>query len=418
MFTVVDAMGQGACTAGHWVSAWSTAVHKPIAFPGTPGPLTLSHQTIREVVRPTIGGNFLRVQLSNEFGTTPLMLGGVHIALAREDGSLVAGSDRPLTFDGKSTVEIPVGAPMLSDPTELQVPALANIAISIFLPNQTTLMTMHLLGQRPSLISGPGNFTSAPEITSAQEIRSWYLLSDVEFEATEQTSALVAFGDSITDGFGVKDGMYQDWPDKLADRLAHARGASTFAVDNEGIGGNRLLYGGAGVSALARFDRDVLARPGIREVILLEGINDIGWPAMKVSAGKDSSKRESPFADQAVTDTDLILGMMQVIERAHAHGIKVFGATITPYEGADYFTPQGENTRESVNQWIRTSGAFDGVIDFDAAIRDPHHPNELRNDYQSGDHLHPNAAGYEAMAAAINIGDLTVALTRSAAQPH
>ncbi len=408
-FAAIAAAQSAKNVPGHWVSAWSTAVHTPLVFPGMRQPLTFDNQTIREIVRPTIGGERLRVRFSNTFGKTPLELGSAHIALVKQDGTLVAGSDRALTFAGKDSVQIPAGAPMLSDPVDLEIPAFADVAISIYVPKEADPSTFHLLGQRATSISGPGNFVSAVNIPSVKQTNSWYWLSDLEFWAPQQTSAIVTLGDSITDGFGAKEGEYQDWPDQLADRLAQDKGSPTFAVDNEGIGGNRILYDGAGVSTLARFDRDVLAAPGVTEVILLEGINDIGWPNMKPRPMPNGVTRKNPFADQGVTADDLILGMKQIIARAHEHGIKVFGATMTPYEGASYFTPEGEKVREAVNQWIRSSGAFDGVFDFDAAVRDPQHPEQYRDDLQSGDHLHPNAAGYKAMAASIGIAKLRAA---------
>jgi lysophospholipase L1-like esterase len=407
-----SATAQTPCQGGHWVAAWSTAVHTPIAFPGAPPPLTVNNQTLRQIIRPTLAGDCLRVRFSNEFGTTPLLFGSVHLALTKEDGTLLPGSDRPLTFNGKATVQIPAGAPMLSDPIDLKIPALANIAISLYVPKQSLASTFHQLGQQPTAISGPGDFTSAPVLPNATQTHSWYWLSDLEVRSPEQASALVTLGDSITDGFGGKPGGYQDWPDLLAERLTQPT-SPAMAIDNEGIGGNRILYDGAGVSALARFDRDVLAKPGVTTIILLEGINDIGWPHMKPPGTNADTIRKNPFADQVVTADDLILGMKQIVGRAHAHGIKIFGATITPYEGAGYFTAEGEAIREAVNNWIRTSHAFDGVVDFDAAVRDPGHPNQFRDDFQSGDYLHPNAAGYKAMAAAIDLTALRAAPTTS-----
>jgi len=217
----------------------------------------------------------------------------------------------------------------------------------------------------------------------------------------------VALGDSITDGVGAKPGEYGDWPDQLAKRLANDHNSPALAVVNEGIGGNRILHDGAGVNALARFDRDVLAQPGMTTLIVLEGINDIGWPHMKSPPTKDAPPRkESPFAAEEVTAEELIMGLRQIIDRAHEHQIGVIGATLTPYEGADYFTTDGEAIRQAVNKWIRTSGAFDGVFDFDAAVRDPSHPSQFREGYHSGDHLHPSTAGYKAMIDAIDLATL------------
>jgi lysophospholipase L1-like esterase len=402
----VAASAQETKTQGHWVSAWSTAVHIPLAFPGMPAAATFENQTVRMVIRPTIEGQRLRIRFSNEFGATPLAIGSAHIALVRQNGSIVPGSDRPLTFGGEASVNIPAGAPMLSDPAELKVPAFAEVAVSVFLPKKTSPSTFHLLGQHDTYISGPGDFTGAAEIPDAKTTNSWYWLAGLEVWASERTAAVVTFGDSITDGFGAK-AQYGDWPNQLADRLADAKSGSILAVDNEGIGGNRILYDGAGVSALTRFDRDVLSQPGVADLIVLEGINDIGWPHMKPFPARAGSPMSgNPFAAQVVSATDLIQGFKQIIDRAHQHGIRVFGATMTPYEGADYYSEDGEAVRQAVNQWIRTGGAFDGVFDFDAAVRDPDHPTKYKADLQSGDYLHPNAAGYKAMAAAINLSSL------------
>lgn len=293
---------------------------------------------------------------------------------------------------------------MLSDAVDLNVAPFAEIAISIYLPGKTPSSSTHYWAQHETYFSGPGDFTSKTEIPNPTVRMSWYWLADVEVWASDQTAATVTLGDSITDGVGAKQGEYSDWPDLLAKRLASKQGPSHLAIVNEGIGGNRILHDGAGVSALARFDRDVLAQPGVTNLIVLEGINDIGWPHMKPRPpANGTSQTQSPFAREAVSAEDLIAGLHQIIERAHAHRIRVFGATLTPFEGADYYSADGEVERQTVNRWIRASGAFDGVFDFDAAVRDPNHPSEFREDYQSGDHLHPSAAGYKAMADAINL---------------
>jgi len=210
-------------------------------------------------------------------------------------------------------------------------------------------------------------------------------------------------GDSITDGVGAKQGEYTDWPDILAMRLGSEKVSAKLSVVNVGIGGNRILHDGAGISALARFDRDVLAQPGVSAVIVLEGINDIGWPHMKPRLPNGETLKDPPFVHELVSAEDLIVGLKQIIDRAHQHGIRVFGATLTPYEGADYYSEDGEATRQAVNHWILTSRAFDGVFDFDAAVRDPNHPSQFREGYHSGDHLHPSAIGYKAMAEAVDL---------------
>lgn len=389
---------------GHWVSAWGTAVHTQPPFPGLPPSPVFENQTIRLVVRPTIGGESVRIRLSNAFGSGPLRIGAAHIALTKQGAGIVPESDHVLTFGGKPSVSIPPGAPTLSDPVDMKAPAFTEIAVSIYLPDKTPSSTLHFWGQHETYISEAGDFTAKADIPNATVKMSWYLLADLEVWASDQTAATVAFGDSITDGVGAKQGDYGDWPDILAKRLAARQGSPVMAVVNEGIGGNRILHDGAGVSALARFDRDVLAEPGVVNLIVLEGINDIGWPHMKPPhLPNGATPPEMPFTHEVVSAQDLILGMQQIIERAHQHGIKVFGATMTPYEGADYYSEDGEATRRAVNKWIRDSGAFDGVFDFDAAVRDPDHPSQFRDGYHFGDHLHPSAVGYKAMADAIDL---------------
>ena len=390
-----------------WVSAWSTSVHTPLPFPGLPPTPTFENQTIRMVVRPTIGGDRLRIRLSNAYGLSALEIGAAHVALTDHGSLIVAGTDHALTFNGQPSVKIPIGAPILSDPVDMKIPAFAEVSVSLYLPHSTPATTTHFWAQHESYVSAAGDFSAKTDISEPTTKLSWYWLSDLEVWTADRTGAVVTLGDSITDGVGARQGSYGDWPDLLAKRLQAKSGTSSLAVLNEGIGGNRILYDGAGINALARFDRDVLAQPGVRDLIVLEGINDIGWPHMKPRTGKDGTmSKEGPFAAQGVTADDLIGGLRQIAERAHEHHIKVFAATLTPYEGADYFSQDGEAVRQAVNQWIRTSGAFDGVVDFDAAVRDPAHPSQFRQDYQSGDHLHPSAAGYNAMAGTIDVTSL------------
>lgn len=391
-------------SAGHWVSAWSTAVHTPPSFPGAPPIPTFENQTIRMVLRSTLGGSRVRIRLSNAFGTIPLKIGAAHLALAGQADSIVAGSDHVMTFNGAPSGTVPTGASLLTDPVDLNVSRFAEVAVTIFLPEKTSAATMHLWGQHETYISEPGDFTSKLNLPNATKKNSWYFIADLELLTSDDTAATVTLGDSITDGAGAKQGDYADWPDLLAKRLSAERGTPGLAVVNAGISGNRILWDGAGVNALARLDRDVLAQPGVVNLIVLEGINDIGWPHIKPrNLPEGATPRESPFAHQTVSAQDLIAGLAQIIERAHEHGIRVFGATITPYDGASVYSDDGEATRQAVNKWIRTGGAFDGVVDFDAAIRDPEHPTRVRADCDSGDHLHPSAAGYKVMSDAINL---------------
>ncbi len=382
-------------------------MHAPMQFPGTPPSPAFENQTIRMVVRPSAGGERIRIRLSNEFGTTPLVIGAAHIALASDGSAILPQSDHALTFGGRRSVTIPPGAPVLSDPVDWKLTRFTEVTVSIYLTNKAQANTVHFWGQHETYISGPGDFTADTDIANSSHTSSWYWLAALDVWVADQTGTTVAFGDSITDGAGAKQGDYADWPDLLAVRLATQQRSASLAVVNEGIGGNRILHDGAGVSALARFDRDVLANAGVVNLIVLEGINDIGWPNMKPPKSEDGTiPKQGPFAAEAVTAQDLIFGLQQMVERGHEHGIRVFGATLTPFEGANYYTPEGESTRQAVNEWIRTSGAFDGVIDFDRAVRDSNDPAKFRQEYQSGDHLHPSAKGYKAMADAINLSVL------------
>jgi lysophospholipase L1-like esterase len=358
--------------------------------PVFPPPPAFSNQTLRMIVRSSIGGRRAVVHLSNVFGSSPLQVGSVHIALREKDSAIVAGSDRALTFGGKTSVTIPVGAEVVSDPADLDIPKLADIAVSVFVPGKDTSPTTHLTGLHTTYISKDGDFSGAPAIADATTLNSWYWLSEIDVAADRHAGVIVAFGDSITDGATSTPDTDHSWPSLLARRLAANKATVDLAIVNEGISGNRLLADGAGVSALARFDRDVLSQPGVQWVIVLEGINDIGIASL---AGPEA----------AVTADDLIGAQKQLIERAHLHGIKVAGATLTPYQGATYYSDGGEVLREALNQWIRTSQAYDAVIDFDMATRDTANPKQIRADYNIRDHLHPNDVGYQAMADAVDL---------------
>jgi lysophospholipase L1-like esterase len=360
--------------------------------------LLFDNQTLREIVHTSIGSDTVRVRLSNAYGKRAVEIGAAHIALRAKGAEIVAGSDRPLTFSGRTALSIPPNAVVLSDPVKLDVPAAGDLAVSIFLPKPTTGASIHYGAQQTSYI-GRGDLTGAASFSEAETITSWVFLTGVDVLAPESASTAVAFGDSITDGARSTIDANSRWPDFLARRLLARRGGKEVAVLDAGIGGNRILHDASGnvrfgVSALARFDRDVLVQPGVKYVIVLEGINDLGH-----------SGTSAPLSE-TVSAEDIIAGLKQMIERAHEKGLKIFGATLTPFEGTvfpGYFTPEKEVKRKAVNEWIRTGRAFDGVIDFDRAVRDPDHPDRMLPAYDGGDHLHPGDTGYKAMGEAIDL---------------
>jgi lysophospholipase L1-like esterase len=389
----------------HWVGTWAAAeVGRPqVAPPPLPSPpgqpppaapapfVHFTNQTLRQIVRISIGGSRLRVVLSNVFGTAPLSIGGAHLALRDKGASIVAASDRALAFGGVAATTIPPGAIVVSDPVDLMVPALADLAVDLYLPGQTDTpspLTMHGGALETNYVSEAGNHVGEPTMTVGSTTQSWFVVSRVEVTGT--VGAVVAFGDSITDGARSTPDTNHRYPDELARRLNAAAGTVKLAVLNAGIGGNRLLSDGAyssGPNALARFEHNVLAQPGATHVIVLEGINDIGYA----------------LHDPSPSAAELIAAHRQMIERAHAHGLKIFGGTLTPFEGAPRYTVEGEAKRAALNEWIRTAKAYDGVVDFDAATRDPGHPLRFKPEFDSGDHLHPNDAGYVAMGDAIDL---------------
>jgi lysophospholipase L1-like esterase len=353
---------------------------------------TLANSTYRNIVHISLGGDALRVQLTNEFGTTPLTIGAAHIALSAGSGKIQPGTDHPLTFGGRPTVLIPAGGFVLSDPLPMQAAPMADLVVSVFLPDQPAVApTCHDLGTSTNYLA-PGDATAAAELSDPRPTKSWCFLKGIDVRVADpRAAAVVAFGDSITDGYGSTIDANRRWPDYLAQRLHAGKNTASIGVLNEGISGNRLLYDRAGPNAIARFDRDVLAQSGVKYLIILEAINDIGR----------IPKTGDP--ESTVTAPDLIFAYQQLIARAHQHGIKVYGATLTPYVGANYASQAGEEVRQAVNQWIRTSGAFDAVIDFDKATQDPKNPAMFLPEDDHGDHLHPSDAGYKAMADSIDL---------------
>ena len=375
--------------APRWVGTWaSSPMGAPVNF-GQPSP---ANTTYRNVVRISTGGATVRIELTNEFGTRPLIIGAAHIALSAGAGAIQPGSNHALTFNGQPSVTIPPGAPMFSDPIPMQVPALASLAVSVYLPDQSIgETTCHQQGMTTSWIT-EGNKTAAETVTGARTISSFCFLKAVDVSTSDAgAAAIVCLGDSITDGAHSTPNTNHRWPDILAARLQADPRTAHLSVLNEGIGGNRLLNDLAGVNALARFDRDVLAQSGVKYVILLEGINDIGHTALP------------RVPSDVITVPELILAYTQIVAHVHAHGLKIYGATVTPYDGARYYSPKGEEMRIAVNQWIRTSGVFDGVIDFDKATQDPAKPSALAADVDSGDHLHPGDDGYQKMGDSIDL---------------
>ncbi|HXA77672.1 MAG TPA: SGNH/GDSL hydrolase family protein [Candidatus Acidoferrales bacterium] len=377
----------------HWVGTWSASMHGEISFAGRNAPNDgFENQTVRMIVHTTIGGHRARVRISNVFGATPLVVGAAHIALRSSGSAIVPASDRPLTFSGRASITIPPGAELLSDAVDLDVPQFGDLAISIYAPAKTGPPTWHSTGLHTTYISEPGDFTSKPGIPGATTQPSWYWLEGVDVTAPEDAGAVVTFGDSITDGARSTVDTDHTWPSELAQRLLSRPGKSPqIAVLNAGISGNRIWHDMIGPNGLERFGHDALGQPGVREVIVLLGINDIGFSNIP------------GVVDQGAGADDVIAGLRQFIERAHVRGLRVVGATLLPFEGAAYYSADAEAKRVAVNTWIRTSGAYDGVIDFDAAIRDPQHPTKGLASFDSGDHLHPNDAGYKAMGDAIDL---------------
>lgn len=385
----------------HWVATWATAelmarlpAPPPAANakqpPATPPPGSrFNDQTVRMIARASIGGRRLRIKLENAFGSAPVTIRAAHIALRAKDSEIVQGSDRALSFDGAPGCTIGPGVVLLSDPVDLTFAPLADLAVSLYLPDETGPPTSHATALHTTYIQS-GDATSAASMPDAAHTQAYYWLAGIDVLAPQAAAAIVTFGDSITDGARSSSESNHSWPALLAARLAANKGTANLGVANMGIGGNRVLRDVSGVSALGRFDRDVLSQSGVKWVMLLEGINDIGHGATTPA--------------EAVTAENLIGAYKQLIERAHTQGVQVIGCTLTPYEGANYYRDDFEKVREDVNAWIRTPGNFDAFVDFEAAVRDPAGPKKFLAEFDPGDHLHPNDKGYEAMANAIDLG--------------
>ena len=401
-FLALGSFAQAAET-GDWITTWAASpqpIWGPDFFAPVKVPRNFWNQTLREDAEISLGGKQVRLVISNLYGTTPLELGAAHVALAGADGSTKEGSDHAVTFDGKPGVSVPPGAEWVSDPVNFPVPPLAKLAVSLYFPGVQPVTTSHWEGRETAYIS-EGNTAAESSIKPSSTLTAKAFLSGILVDAPPDARAVVTFGDSITDGDGSKVDQEHRWPDFLARRLVAA--GAPVAVVNEGISGARVLTDRMGDNALARFDHDVIAQPHASTVILMMGINDIGWPGMLL----DPNAKE-PTAE------DITNGYRQLIQRAHEHGLRVLGATLTPFEDTfkggpleGYYNPDKEKIREAVNDWIRHSGEFDGVIDFDALTRDQADPHHIRAEYNSGDNLHPNDAAYETMAGVIDLGALT-----------
>ncbi|MFE0257850.1 RICIN domain-containing protein [Streptomyces sp. NPDC059010] len=360
---------------------------------------SFSSQSIRMVAHTTVAGSKLRVRLSNRYGSGPLTIDAVDLAQQSSStpGTAVPGTHHTVTFNGNASVTIPAGKDVASDPIPMAVGANTNQLVSLHLPGTPTGTTWHAEAQQDAWVSTVGNHVADDGLGNYPTKKgSWFFLEGLDVISPTATGTLVCVGDSITDGVGSTWGANRRWPDHLAQRMNSAPGGPTLGVVDAGIGSNRVLttVNGNNPSLQTRFDHDVLGQPNVKSVILMEGINDIG--------SNIGSNGSTPL-----TATDLQNGMQKVIDRAHAVGVKIIGGTILPYEGAGYYTSDGEKVRKAVNEWIRTSGAFDGVIDFDKAMQHPGNPLRLNPAYDSGDHLHPNDAGYQAMANAVNLALLT-----------
>lgn len=420
VIVAIFALATVANAQDHWVATWAAAPQQARVLPApaataipaggaaagpagqrgqagpppNPAPSAFKDQTVRMIVHTSIGGRRARVTLSNVFGNGPLTIGAARVAVRSKDSAIATTSDRALMFNGKPSVTIAPGASMMSDPVELEVPQLGDLAVSVYIPGDSGQLTTHATGLHTTYIA-KGNVAGEPQLNDATTTRSWYWITAVDVMAPAETGAVVAFGDSITDGATSTNDTDRSWPSVLSARIVSSTGVPKLSVLNLGISGNRVLADGAGVNALARFDRDVLGQAGVKWLMIMEGINDIGQTTGNRGGNGPPSN--------PVTADDLIGPMKQMIERAHSHGIKVIGCTLTPYEGAAYYSDKGEEVRQAFNRWIRTGGAFDAVVDYDKVTQDSANPKTFKATFNNTDHLHPNDTGYKAMADSVEM---------------
>lgn len=381
-----------AAEAGHWVATWATAqqLTEKNNLPPEPG---FANATLRQKLRISIGGDQVRVRFSNEFGNAPLTLEAAQVALAAGEGAIRAGTSRALTFHAGAAVTIQPGATVISDPVALSLAPLADVAITIVTKSAPSDVTGHPGSRTTSYFAHDGPAPDVSDLSSGKHADHWYFITGIDVMTSQPAAAIAILGDSITDGRGSTTNGNDRWPDILSRRLRTNPATTDVAVLNQGVGGGRVLRDGLGVSALRRFDRDVIAQPGVRWLIILEGVNDIGTAV----GARVQGEIVTPAAE-------LIAAYEQMILRAHDHGICVYGATIMPFAGfKSYDTSASEADRQVVNTWIRTVGHFDSVIDFDAVARDPANPAQLSAAVDGGDHLHLSAAGYKIIAESIDL---------------
>jgi len=384
--------------ARHWFGTWG-ASPQPVS-PGFVEAPAVEDQTIRQVVRVSLGGGEVRVKLSNAHSSAPIIIGAARLALAGPEGAIRPGTDRLLTFSEASGVTLRQSSSVTSDPVDLEIPDEADLAISLFLPGRPSLAAWHATGLQTAYISAPGDHTGDETFEVSGTFLQRLIISGVDVVSETAKATIVCFGDSVTDGSGSTPDTNNRWPDHLARRLAARDGGLKYGIVNAGIAGNRLLRDVIGMRGLKRFERDVLSVPGVKYVTLLHGNNDLGFPYMPEDSPIAKAADRSP-----VKTADLIAGQQSIVAMAREKGLKIVGATLPPFVGAPFFdAAKADGERLKANEWIRDGGAFDGVIDFDAALRDPANPSHLLPAYDSGDHLHPSDAGYRKMAETVDLG--------------